>query len=182
MVTLLKLAWPYLVGVLLGAGCAWWIASSQGAAALAAEQATHARDNERHANELLSFSQTALDAQQRAIDEHADKARRVAELDAQLTKEKGIHEAQSRRYRDDLATGAQRLRVAVTNCSATSGDSLSGASGTAGVGDGAATYADLDRAVAQRVFAVAADDQHEIDKLKALQGYVCAIRPGTPQC
>jgi hypothetical protein len=54
--------------------------------------------------------------------------------------------------------------------------------GAAGVGDGAAAYADVDRATAERVFAVAADDQREIDKLKVLQAYVCAVRSDVPGC
>lgn len=43
-------------------------------------------------------------------------------------------------------------------------------------------YADLDAAVAERVSAVAAGAQREIKKLRALQGYMCAVRPQTVSC
>ncbi|WP_411449123.1 lysozyme [Burkholderia pseudomallei] len=82
----------------------------------------------------------------------------------------------------DRSDGTERLRVAVRHCTAAGGDGVPGASSAAGVGDGAAAYADVDAAVAERVFGVADDDQREIDKLTALQGYVCAVRPETPGC
>lgn len=70
---------------------------------------------------------------------------------------------------------ASRLRVAVRNGSANRDD----VSSATCVGHGTAVYADLDTATAQRVFAVAAADQREIDKLRALRRYVCAVRPET---
>ncbi|MDR3098901.1 MAG: lysis protein [Paraburkholderia sp.] len=166
----------------MGAAGAWWIASHIGAVALANEQATHAKDNERHAADLTAMSRAALDAQQRAIAEHDTAANRVADVDAQLTKERETHETDSARLRADLASGAQRLRVAVANCAATGRNGVPGTASAARGGDGATAFADLDRSVAQRVFGVAADDQREIDKLKALQGYVCAVRPATAGC
>ncbi|WP_414734284.1 lysozyme [Burkholderia pseudomallei] len=84
--------------------------------------------------------------------------------------------------RREQCAGTERLRVAVRHCTAAGGDGVPGASSAAGVGDGAAAYADVDAAVAERVFDVAGDDQREIDKLTALQGYVCAVRPETPGC
>lgn len=103
-------------------------------------------------------------------------------VDQRTTKERNEHEAENRSLRAALAAGTERLRVAVRNCTAAGRDGVPGASGTAGVGDGAAAYADVDAAVAERVFGVAGDDQREIDKLTALQGYVCAVRPETPGC
>lgn len=59
-----------------------------------------------------------------------------------------------------LREGAERLRIAVTSCSAV-------AAGSAGLGDGA--YADLAPATAERVFEVAGDVESQIDKLRMLQ-------------
>jgi hypothetical protein len=179
---LLKLVGPYVLAAALGAVGAWWLASHIAAATLANEQAAHAKDNERHATDLAAMSRTALEAQQRAIAEHDAVAGRVADVDAQLTKERETHETDSARLRADLASGARRLRVAVANCASAGRNSVPGTAGAARVDDGATAFADLDPAVAQRVFGVAADDQREIDKLKALQGYVCAVRPATVGC
>ncbi|WP_338911854.1 hypothetical protein [Mycetohabitans rhizoxinica] len=43
-------------------------------------------------------------------------------------------------------------------------------------------FAGRDPIPAQHVFAIADDDQREIKKLRALQGYVCAVRPETVDC
>jgi hypothetical protein len=136
---------------------------------------------ERHALDLKAISDAALAAERKALKNSQAAAQRIEALDAHLTKERQVHEADSRRYRAALAAGTERLRVAVRNCS-TRGDDLSGTASTASVDDGAAVYANLDPAIAQRVFAVAADDQREIDKLRALQRYVCVVRPGTIGC
>lgn len=149
---------------------------------LAVEQTAHASDNERHANDLLSMSQAALSGEQRAIDASNLAASAVAAADAATTKEKEAHEADNRTYRAALATGAQRVRVAVTNCSAAGTADVPGTASAASVVDGTPAVADLDPAVAERVFGVAGDDQREIDKVTALQAYVCAVRPKTPGC
>ncbi|KVP48377.1 lysis system i-spanin subunit Rz [Burkholderia ubonensis] len=178
----LKIAWPYLLAALLGAAAGASIEHLIGARELADEQAARAADAQRHAGDLTSISQAALAAEQRAIAAHDAAASQVAAVDAQLTKERIDHETENRSMRAALAAGTDRLRVAVRNCTATSADGLPGAAGAASVGDGAAVVADIDPAVAERVFAVAGDDQREIDKLKAVQGWVCAVRPATPGC
>jgi hypothetical protein len=150
-------------------------------AQLAQAHAEAAAVRERHALELKAISDAVLAAERKASENRQAAAEKIEVLDAQLTKERQAHEADSRRYRAALAAGTERLRVAVRNCS-TRGDDLSGTASTASVDDGAAAYADLDPAIAQRVFAVAADDQREIDKLRALQRYVCAVRPQTAGC
>ncbi|WP_080307930.1 lysis system i-spanin subunit Rz [Burkholderia pseudomallei] len=149
---------------------------------VADEQAARALDAQRHAEALGTISRAALDAEQRAIAAHDAAASAVAAVDQRTTKERNEHEAESRSLRAALAAGTERLRVAVRHCTAAGGDGVPGASSAAGVGDGAAAYADVDAAVAERVFDVAGDDQREIDKLTALQGYVCAVRPETPGC
>ncbi|WP_235090429.1 MULTISPECIES: lysis system i-spanin subunit Rz [Burkholderiaceae] len=148
---------------------------------LAQAHARAAAVRERHALDLKAISDAALAAERKALQNRKIATEKIEALNAQLTKERQAHETDSRRYRAALAVGAERLRVAVANCS-TRGDDLSGTAGTARVGDGATAYADLDAAVAERVFAVAADDQREIDKLRALQRYVCTVRPGTIGC
>ncbi|WP_034207223.1 lysis system i-spanin subunit Rz [Burkholderia cepacia] len=178
----LKLVWPYLLAALLGAAAGATAEHLIGARQLADEKAARARDAERHAGELTAVSKAALAAEQRAIAVHDAAASRVAAVDVQLTKERTDHETENRSYRAALAAGTDRVRVAVRNCTATSADGVPRTTGAAGVGNGAAAVADLDPAVAERAFAVAGDDQREIDKLKAVQEYVCAIRPSTLGC
>ncbi|MFY4696760.1 lysis system i-spanin subunit Rz [Burkholderia glumae] len=149
---------------------------------LALEQAGRAADAQQHAEDLLAISRAALDAERRASDAHDAAASQVAAVDAQMTKERMAHETENRNARAALAAGTDRLRVAVRNCSAADAGGVPRAAGVAGVGDGTATIADLDGATAERAFAVAGDDQREIDKLRALQAYVCAIRTTTPGC
>ncbi|WP_042297106.1 lysis system i-spanin subunit Rz [Paraburkholderia bannensis] len=182
MLAFLKLTWPYVLAALIGAsigfGAEHMIAGHQ----LAAEQAAHAQDNEKAANDMLNVSRAALNGEQRAIDAHNLAASAVAAADAAITQEKDAHETDNRNYRSALAAGTERVRVAVRNCAATGSDAAAGSPGAAGLGNGSAAVADLDPAVAERVFGVAGDDQHEIDKVKALQAYVCAVRPKTPGC
>ncbi|KVD71777.1 lysozyme [Burkholderia ubonensis] len=179
---MLRIAISYLLAALLGAAIGAGVERLVGARRLADEQAARAADAQRHAGDLTTISQAALAAEQRAIAAHDAAASRVAAVDAQLTKERNDHENENRSMRAALAAGTDRLRVAVRNCTAAGSDGLPGAAGTAGVGDGAAAVADVDPATAERVFAVAGDDQREIDKLKAMQGWACAVRPATPGC
>lgn len=182
MLTALRYAWPYLfaaaVGASLGIGAEHMIADAQ----LGAEKAARARDNEQHARDMKAVSDAALVAEQKAIARGKVAAGKIETLDAQLTKERNAHETDNRSYRAALAAGTERVRVAVRNCSATGSDGLPGSAGAAGVGDGATAQADLDPAVAERVFGVAGDDDREIDKLKAMQGWACAVRPATAGC
>lgn len=173
---------PYLLAALLGMAAGAGVDHLVGVRRLADEQAARARAAQRHAEALGAISRAALDAEQRAIAAHDAAASAVAAVDQRTTKDRNEHEAENRSLRAALAAGTERLRVAVRNCTAAGRDGMPGASGTAGVGDGAAAYADVDAAVAERVFGVAGDDQREIDKLTALQGYVCAVRPETPDC
>ncbi|MDY7806698.1 lysis system i-spanin subunit Rz [Burkholderia stagnalis] len=152
-----------------------------GARRLAQEQAARARDNQQHTLEMKAVSDAALSAQQKAIAERDAAAQKVEALNTQRTKESEQHEDENRRLRAALASGTERVRVAVTHCS-TRGNGVPKSTSAAGVDDGGAAVAELDSAVAQRAFGVAGADQHEIDKLTALQGYVCAIRPDTPAC
>ncbi|RQQ56913.1 lysozyme [Burkholderia stagnalis] len=172
---------PYLLAALIGAALAGGLTVTLGAKRLALEQAAHARDNQQHAQQMKAVSDAALAAEQQALAQRDAAAQRIETLNTRLTEEAEHHEDDNRRLRAALASGTERVRVAVTDC-ATGGRRVPGAAGAAGVGDGGAAVAELDRAVAQRVFGVAGDDQHEIDKLSALQGYVCAIRPQTPAC
>lgn len=175
-------ATSYLLAALLGMAAGAGIEHLISAHRLADEQAARALDAQRHAEALGTISRAALDAEQRAIAAHDAAASAVAAVDQRTTKERNEHEAESRSLRAALAAGTERLRVAVRHCTAAGGDGVPGASSATGVGDGVAAYADVDAAVAERVFGVAGDDQREIDKLTALQGYVCAVRPETPGC
>ncbi len=131
--------------------------------------------------DLKIISDTALAAERKTSENSQAAAKKIEALDAQLTKERQTHETDNRHYRAALTAGAERVRIAVANCSA-SRNNLPSATRAASLDNVAATYADLDTATAKRIFSVAADDQQEIDKLRTLQGYVCAIRPETAGC
>ncbi len=172
---------PYLVAALIGAAVGGEVTATMGARRLAEEQTAHARDDERHAEEMKAATNTALAAERKMVADRNVALQRIDLLNAQLTEESEKHEDENRRLRDALASGTERVRVAVTHCSA-GRHSMPGSAGTARMDDGGAPVADLAPAVAQRVFGVAGDDQHEIDKLMALQGYVCSLRPTTSAC
>lgn len=149
--------------------------------ALQAEKAAHAQDTAKYEAQRAQYAAAAAQAASAALAQQQAQATQIADLDDQLTKEKQAHEIDSRNYAAALASGAQRVRVAVRNCAFATAGSGKGAAAP-GVDDGGAATADLDPAVASRVFSVAGDDQREIDKLRALQAYVCTIRPDAPGC
>ena len=134
-----------------------------------------------HARDLQAISNAALSAEHELQIARTVAAQKIETLDSELTKMRQKREIENRNYRNALATGTERLRVAVKNCSA-GGGNLPGATSAASLGNDATAYADLDGKTAERIFAVAIDDQREIDKLRALQGYVCAVRPETAGC
>lgn len=168
----------------VGAGVAWSLEATLGAKTLAREQAAHARDNERHALEIKRISDRAARAASDALAAEQAMEARTSQLDASLTRERIRHETEAAKLRTALAAGTQRLRIAVRNCqpAAAGGGVLPGYSGTPGVGHGAATTADLDPATARRLVEFAQTEQREIDKLRALQAWVCAINADMPGC
>ncbi|MFM0151457.1 lysis system i-spanin subunit Rz [Paraburkholderia sediminicola] len=172
-----------LLGLAIGAGGAHEFDANHYGAQLSAEKAAHAHDNEQHANDLNAISKAALDAEQRAIDAHTVAEGKIATLDDQLTKEKKAHEAENKRNRDAIADGARRLRIAVSNFHAAGGDQTGTAPGAGGVGDGASGTADLSPAFGSALFGIVdnADDDARA-KVAYLQGYVCTVRPETPEC
>ncbi|WP_186145450.1 lysis system i-spanin subunit Rz [Burkholderia gladioli] len=174
----------YLVVAALAAAAGAYGEHVRGSRDLAVERAGRAADGQRHAEQLLGLSRSALDAEQRAIDAHDTAAAAVAAADRKQTEERTKHETENRDYRAALREGAERLRIAVTSCSAAGGGGVDvpDTAGAAGLGDGASAYADLDPATAERVFAVAGDDEEEISKIAILQAYVCSIRPRTIHC
>jgi prophage endopeptidase len=181
MAAMLMKAWPYLLALAIGTSLGVWTRGFKADQDLAHEQQAHAQDVQRLTQQLDAGTAAAAMATQKALAEHAAQETRIAALDAKLTQEVRTHEADARAYQSDLARGTQRLRVAVAHCT-TSRNDVSAAANAPGVGDGTPTYADLDAAVASRVFGVANDDQREIDKLKVMQGYACAVRPDLPAC
>lgn len=179
--TVLARIWPYLLAVLLGATAGAWVRGVRADHVLANEQLAHAVDVQRLTRQLDADTAAAATAAQKALGEHQAQEARITALDARLTQETQAHETAARSYQSALAAGTQRLRVAVAHCTASRND-VPVAASAPGVGDGAPTYADLDAAVASRVFGVAVDDQRQIDKLKVLQGYACTVRPDLPAC
>ncbi|NIF51396.1 lysis system i-spanin subunit Rz [Burkholderia sp. Ax-1724] len=167
-----------LLGIAIGGGSAYTWESS----ALQAEKATHARDNEQHANDLNAISKAALDAEQRAIHDHTVAEGRITTLGDQLTKEKEAHEADNARNRAAIADGTRRLRIAVTNFHPAGGEQADTTAGSSDVGDGAAGTAELSRPFGLALFSIADDADADRRKVIYLQGYVCAIRPETVGC
>ncbi|WP_334037941.1 lysis system i-spanin subunit Rz [Burkholderia gladioli] len=174
----------YLIVAALAAAAGAYGEHVRGSRDLAVERAGRAVDGQRHAEQLIGLSRSALDAEQRAMDAHDTAAAAVAAADRKQTEERVKHETENRDYRAALREGAERLRIAVTSCSAAGGGGVDmpDSAGAAGLGDGATAYADLDPATAERVFAVAGDDENQIDKLRILQAYVCKVRLDTPGC
>lgn len=179
--TMVRKALPFLLAAAIGCALGSWVRGVAASRALAAEKLAHQRDVANYETQLAKLSAAAVAADEQAMAAHRLAEGKIATLDAQLTQERDAHEADSRKYVSDLAAGTRRLRVAVANCS-TGRDDVPAAASAPSVDNGAATYADLDPATASRVFAVADVDQRQIDKLKALQAWACAVRPDLPAC
>ncbi|KAG0184420.1 hypothetical protein DFQ28_011151, partial [Apophysomyces sp. BC1034] len=65
---------------------------------------------ERHAFDLKAISDAALAAERKALATSQAAAKKIEALDAQLTEERQVHEADSHHYRAALAAGTERLR------------------------------------------------------------------------
>ncbi|TCK39630.1 bacteriophage Rz lysis protein [Paraburkholderia sp. BL8N3] len=98
---------------------------------------------------------------------------KVAAIERSFNDEVTKHASDVLSYRAQLDSGAQRMRVHVTGCTAS--DPSQG-SASAGSADGASASADLAPTVASGLVSVADDDQKEIDKLSALQAYIRALQ------
>jgi hypothetical protein len=161
---------PYLItglaAALLGAALAGGVTHKIDGAALAREQASHQAD-------LAKINAASAAALAAAVVKQQAAEGQVASVEAQYTTEVSNHAKDTLALRAQLASGAQRLRVHVTGCTAASSGQGSSSSGS--VDDGAAS-ADLDPTVASGIIQVAADDQAEIDKLAALQAYVKSLQ------
>lgn len=145
--------------------------------ALLTEQAAHARDDARHANDLNLISKAALDAENRAIDAHDRAASDVAAIDAQLTQEKKAHESDDARNRALIADGSRRLRIAVSNFHPTGSQQAGSGAGAAGVGNGASGTAELSPAWGSALFGIFDDaDSDARAKADYLQRYVRALQ------
>ncbi len=153
-------------------------------AQLARAHTAIAIEREQHAIHLKSLSETAIAAQQKTYADYQAAVIKIENLDTQLTKEYLAHETDNLNYRIALTNGTERLRVALANRS-THHNRLRNMPQTipaTSMGDGSPTYADIDPPTAESIFRVAADADHEISKLRALQGYVCAVRPEMVGC
>lgn len=161
---------PYLVtglaAALLGAALAGGTVHRLDGAALAREQASHQAD-------LAKINAASAKALSDALAKQQVAEGKVSDIEAQYNTEVANHASDSLKYRADLISGSQRLRVHITGCSVAAAGQGPAASVSA---DDSATYADLDPTVASGVIQVAADDQAEIDKLAALQAYVKTLQ------
>lgn len=91
----------------------------------------------------------------------------IAGIDADYYEELTHAKAQNDKLSADLASGARRLRANVSNF-------VPAAASAAGLDDGAGT-AELDRATAQSLAAIAGDGDRAIVKLTACQAYARAV-------
>lgn len=151
-----------VLGLALGAG----VTHRFDGATLAREQASHQAD-------LAKINAASAKALSEALAKQQVAEGQISNLETQYETEVANHASDSLKYRADLASGAQRLRVHVTGCSVGTPSKSPSATGST---DGGAAFADLDPAVASGAVQVAADDQAEIDKLAALQAYVKALQ------
>lgn len=160
-----------LLGIAIGAGGMHYTVD---AVELSHEKISHANDNKKHADEIAQINAKSAKDFADALAKQQAAEGKVASVETQFNQEVAAHASDSLNYRAQLITGTQRLRVRVASCGPVSpaGQSAASAGGT----DAAATFADLYGPTASGVFQVAADDQHEIDKLKGLQDYVRTLQ------
>ncbi|MFM0638091.1 lysis system i-spanin subunit Rz [Paraburkholderia metrosideri] len=156
-----------LLGLAIGAGTTHELDANHYGAQLASEKAAHAADIAKVNAEDAQQLATALSKQQAAEG-------RVATVEQQFNTEVSNHAKDNLAYQSRLASGAERVRVRVTGCvPPTAADKSTTPAGSV---DGRAAYADLDPTIATGIVQVTADDQREIDKLKALQAYIAALQ------
>ncbi|MEX3951964.1 lysis system i-spanin subunit Rz [Paraburkholderia sp. EG287B] len=172
-----KMLLPYALVALLAGGAGFSCEHLIARGELAKVQAAHSKDNEQHANDLLAISKAALDAENRALDAHAQAASDVAAIDVQLTTERLAHEADNEKNRAAIADGTRRLRIAVSNFTAAGTDEAGAGTGTGGVGHGSSGYAELSPAWGAALFGILDDaDSDARAKADYLQQYVCALQ------
>jgi TolA-binding protein len=153
-----------LLLVLLSVGATWQVQDWRWGQQLAQQAASHQAD-------LTTLGQAAA-AQVRANqDQRLALEQRLARLDQTHHQELSNEQAQQARLRDRLATAALRLSVLVAAPAAGAGGDVSAPAGTGGVVH-AAARAELDRAAAQRIVAIAGDGDAGLIALSACQAYV----------
>lgn len=165
-----------LLGLVLGAMCAWfWQANTYGREL--AEQS--AEFGKQLADKDKQYGDERQAAAGKALDQlEAHKTQRQA-LEARLQLQEQIHytemsnaQKDQARLRDRLATADLRLSVLIANPGATRGDrGLRETAYTGGVVDGA-TRVELDPAHAQRIVAITGDGDEGVHALTACQAYV----------
>lgn len=181
---------PYLItgiaagvlGLAIGAGAMHYTVD---AAALSAEQAAHAKDTAQYEANIGAVTAKAATAATAALATQTKMQQDNDAAQATITQLQGENNAIDQKYRTAVASGDQRVRVAVRNCTANnpvSSSPVPGDSQSAGGQPDSGATADLDPAVADRVLGVAADDQREIDKLAKLQAWACTVKPDAPGC
>ncbi|SDV49174.1 hypothetical protein SAMN05216551_107127 [Chitinasiproducens palmae] len=179
---------PYLIagigalGIAIGAGAMHVLYD---APRLADEKAAHARDGEQCAVNARAVAAAAEKAASEAIAKQTAMQQAADAAQAQLAQERKDREQVDQRYRAAVSAGTERVRVAVRNCAANSaagGGAVPDDSKSAGGSNDATTTADLDPALASRLFGVAQTDDAEIEKLRQLQAWACVVKPDAPAC
>lgn len=153
-----------LVGGLLGAWGTWWIAHNK-------YDAEIAELKQQHSDALKSISDEASRQAASNIQKQQAFAKDVSGVDQQRTKE--LHDAltQNQALRDDIATGAKRLRFANAKL-ATCQQSADAAKRAASLDN--ATSVELSTEAGRNILDIRAGIISDQQKLKALQDYIRA--------
>lgn len=120
------------------------------------------------ANRVLRAQNEAMAA---SIEASNTMRTRLEALDAKHTEELNHARAENDKLRTDLAAGAKRVRVAVTDCKPAEAARV----------DDAASTAELDPKVAADLAGIAADGDAAIRQLTALQEWIKTVSVSTSQ-
>jgi prophage endopeptidase len=159
-----------LIGFALGGG----LLHELDGTALAREQAAHAKDNKANADTLAAINSASATQLADALTKQQAAEGKVSELETNFQNEVNAHASDSLKYRADLASGAQRVRVHVASCD--SGAAASQSTAAASSTNAASATADLSPATASVVVAVADSADETAMRLAALQSYVKTLQ------
>lgn len=171
-----------LLGIAVGAGGVHYTLD---ATQLSTEKAASAKATAQYEANIGAVTATAAKAASDALTKQTKMQQDADQAQATISKLQEEKNAADLSYRNAVTSGDLRVRVAVRNCStvnSASSSAVPGNSQSAGGQPDADATADLEPAVAGRVFGVAADDQREIDKLAKLQAWACTVKPDAPGC
>lgn len=163
-----------LVALAIGAVTAWWLTSTRYDADIANLKAQHSREQAQWEADKAAISKKAQQDTDAALNRMKAAQDALASLDAQKSKELADAEAENNSLRNDVASGAKRVRILETNLATAqraASQHTSGGSASAGcVGDGGG--AELSTEAGQLVLDLRAGIIRKEAQLNYLQSYV----------